>query len=284
MHQASRDELRSYMEKYHVDHSIGDLTPTVCAMHGVTPPETCGGTPIAEVVDQAGHLAGGDGRMERTLIFCPDAAGEYQRKKWPELFDRVEKLAGMRFLSASVMASVTPVCYGTIFTGASPGVHGIRVYEKPVLAVPTLFDAFASAGKSVAIVSVNGCSIDTIFRKRAVDYYSTRSDAVAHRVTRRLIEEDEYDCIVSYYTSYDSVSHKRGGFSPEAESALTTGVEYFETLAADVDRCWKHHSRAVIWTPDHGNHIVDGSHSAHGSDIPEDMLVNHYYRLRSAGE
>ena len=282
MDQVSRDELRSFMEQYGVDYSIGDLTPTVCELHGVTPPECCGGTAIAEVTDQAQHLAGVEGGIRRTLIFCPDSFGEHQRGKHPELFARVEKLAGMRYLSSAVMASVTPVCYATIFSGASPEVHGIRIYEKPVLTVPTLFDAFVAAGKSVAIVSVNNCSIDSIFRKRKIDYYSTRSDAISLRIARRLIELDEYDLMVVYYTSYDHVSHKQGGDSPAATAALETGTEYFETLVADVERCWSKYPRAVVFAPDHGNHRVDDTHSAHGKNIPEDMLVNHYYRLRAA--
>ena len=69
-----------------------------------------------------------------------------------------------------------------------------------------------------------------------------------------------------------------------AAAALTTAVEYFEHLVADVDQYWKKHPRAVIWTPDHGNHAINDSQSAHGKNIPEDMLVDHYYRLRAAGE
>ena len=45
MNQISRDELRSYMQQYNVDYSIGDLTPTICALHGVPEPADCGGTP-----------------------------------------------------------------------------------------------------------------------------------------------------------------------------------------------------------------------------------------------
>lgn len=41
MNEISREELQSYEQLYRVDHSIGDLTPTVCALHGLTPPETC---------------------------------------------------------------------------------------------------------------------------------------------------------------------------------------------------------------------------------------------------
>lgn len=280
MNEISRKELQKYMSRYDVDYSIGDFTPTVCALNGLTPPEACGGMEIAPVLDQAHHLFGSAGGARRTLIFCPDAVGQKHREKYPDLLARVERLAGLRFLSSSVMPSVTPVCYATIFSGASPEVHGIRKYEKPVLSVPTLFDVFAAAGKQVAIVAVNGCSIDTIFRNREVDYYSLRNDELSHRITRQLIEEDRYDLIVSYYTSHDHLAHVSGCDSPETVRALETAVNYFETLVADTDRFWGSVNRVVTWTPDHGNHPVDESSGVHGMDIPEDMLVNHYYRIR----
>ncbi len=282
MNEISREELQSYEQQYHVDHSIGDLTPTVCALHGLTPPEVCGGTEIASVVDQAQRLMDGEGKNRKTLIFCPDAVGDVHYRKYPELLKRVEKLAGFRILSSGVMPSVTPVCFSTIFSGASPKVHGIQKYEKPVLAIPTLFDVFAAAGKNVAIVSVNTCSIDTIFRNRSIDYYSTRKDAISFAITRKLIEENQYDLIISYFYDYDHLSHKTGPHSEQSVAALKDAVAYFETLVDDVDRCWRSQNRAVVWAPDHGNHVIDEQSGGHGENIPEDMLVNHFYRIRSA--
>ena len=42
MNQISRDELKKYMDQYQLDHTIGDLTPTVCGLFGVPEPEVCG--------------------------------------------------------------------------------------------------------------------------------------------------------------------------------------------------------------------------------------------------
>ena len=282
MNEISRNELRKYMDHYGTGYSTGDFTPTVCALNGMPEPPDCGGTAIAPVVDQAVHLTGSDAGIRKTLIFCPDAVGEKHRQLYPDQLARVERLAELRFLSSAVLPSVTPVCYATIFSGASPEVHGIRKYEKPVLTIQTLFDVFAEAGKNVAIVAVNGCSIDTIFRKRNVDYYSTRNDAISHRITRRLIEENEYDLIVSYFYNHDHLAHVTGCDSPETVQALKTAVDYFETLVADTDRFWGGFNRLVTWTPDHGNHAVSPSAGAHGENIPEDMLVNHFYRIRGA--
>ncbi|MBQ7393576.1 MAG: alkaline phosphatase family protein [Lentisphaeria bacterium] len=282
MNEISREELKKYMDQYQLDHTIGDLTPTLCALFGVPEPAECGAAGVAAVVDQAEHLTGRPGGIARGLIFCPDAVGEVHRQKYPEKLARVEKLAGFRIPSASVMPSVTPVCYGTIFSGASPTVHGIRKYEKPVLEIPTLFDVFAEAGKEVAIVAVNGCSIDTIFRRRKVDYYSFRTDAQSFEMTKKLLEEDKYDLIISYYTSYDHLSHKHGPYAPVSEDALETAVRYFEELTALTERVWQRADRVIAWVPDHGNHVVDEHSGTHGTNTPEDMVINHFYRLRAA--
>lgn len=281
MKDISRKELRNYMEQYGADNSIGDLTPTVCALMGVEEPSSCGGTAIASVVDQAFRVTGKEGKMEKVLIFCPDAVGDIHRQKYPEKLARVEKLAGMRFKSTSVMASVTPVCFATIFSGASPEVHGIKTYTKPVLTVETLFDVLAKAGKNVAVLSRNGCSIDKIFRDRNVDFFSFRTDAAIHKQTRKLLEDSDYDVIVSYYMDYDALSHKNGPYADVSVDALETGVQYFETLVADVDKYWKDFDRTVIWAPDHGNHVIDETSGGHGTNTPEDMVVNHFYRIRS---
>ncbi len=281
MNTTAYDELHYYENKYGVSHSIADLTPTICSLHGLSAPAQCGGTPVASVVDHSFHLTGKEGGIEKTLIFAADAVGEIHRRLHPELLERVEKLAGFRIPSSSVMPSVTPVCYASIFTGSSPKVHGIQKYEKPVLETETLFDVFAKAGKNVAIVSINGCSIDCIFRKRNIDYYSTRTDEKAFLLTQKLLEEDQYDLIVCYYTSFDSFSHSFGHQSREVLDSLETGVSYFEQLVLCTEQYWKKYNRAVVWCPDHGNHIIDETCNSHGEDIFEDMVVNHFYRLRS---
>ena len=278
----SAKELRFYAEKYNVRHSTGDLTPTVCELFGVRLPKECGATAVPEVVDQAGHLMNGEGKCQKALLYCPDAWGAIQGERFPEERARVEELAGFRVECATVMPSVTPVCFGTIFSGASPEVHGIRKYEKPVLAVETLFDVLAEAGLNVAIVAINNCSIDRIFRQRNIDYYSFRSDALSFAETRRLIAESDYDVIVSYMTGYDAAAHKVGPWGAAAVEQLRLAVEYFRQLVADTETHWRGFNRAVAFLPDHGQHPVDSETGGHGQDIPDDMRVNHYYRIRGA--
>lgn len=284
MNETSFAELKKFKDQYGVDYSIGDLTPTVCEINNWEIPAQSGGTPIAVVVDHAQRLFDGEGKNEKTFIYCPDAVGEIHRQHYPDLLARVEKVAGIRLLSSGVMPSVTPVCFGTIFSGASPEVHGIKQYAKPVLEVETLFDSAAKAGKKVAIVAVNACSIDMIFRKRAVDYYSLRTDARCREITEKIMRSDDYDMIVSYSTDYDHLSHKTGCDSETSVTALKTCVEYFEDYARLTDELWGKYNRTLIWAPDHGNHPVSESSGTHGTNTADDMLVNHFYRITAGNK
>ncbi len=284
----SKNELDALRKQHGCRYSIADLAPTVCHLFGVPEPAECGGMVIPEVADQADKLMDGEGKTQRAVLFCADALGENQRQHFPEDFELIEKTAGFRIKSASVMPSVTPVCYGTIFTGAAPCVHGIQKYEKPVIQIETLFDVFAKAGKNVAILSDNGCSIDTIFRKRKVDYYSfhsnrpgelTGADNQSFEFTRRFIKEDAYDLLICYMTNYDHQMHGYGPFSPEATEQAHLAAKRFKQLQEDMDKYWAKYNRVLVFVPDHGGHYTDEKHGGHGSDRPEDMIVNHYYRI-----
>ena len=283
MKKQSADALNEIRKRYNKDYSIGDLTPTICEFFGIEEPVACGAVAVAPVVDQVARTMG-EGKMEKVVLFCCDAMGEHQREHFPEVFERIEKVAPFRIMSVAVMPSVTPVCYGTIFSGAAPCVHGIQKYEKPVLELETLFDVLAASGKNVAIVSVNTCSIDMIFRKRNIDYYSFRTDEQSFDCTLELIQKNSYDLIVSYMTEYDSLQHKTGCFSPECTEQAYLAADRFEILAAKMDEYYKDYNRSLVFVPDHGGHLVGERKGTHGFDIPEDMLVSHYYRLEEKVE
>lgn len=292
MNADSRDTLDALRKQYQRLYSIADLAPTVCHLFGVTEPKDSGGIVIPEIADQADKLMGGEGENERAVLFCADAMGENQRQHFPDDFALIEKTAGFRIKSVSVIPSVTPACYGSIFSGAAPCVHGIQKYEKTVLQVETLFDVFPRAGKNVAVVCCNNCSIDRILRGRDVDYYSfhgektgsadnalQRADRKAYELTLELIAKDEYDLIVCYMADYDHQMHYLGPFSPEAAAQAHLAAKRFKALQEAMDKYWKKYNRTLVFVPDHGGHYTDETHGGHGSDLPDDMLVSHYYRI-----
>ena len=285
---------------------ITSLTPTVCDLCNVRRPAQCGAEPIKAVIEAAEKELNG-GKIEKMLIFAPDAVGIQLWEKYPEEQRKVESLAPIRVPVKSVMPSVTPVNFGSMYSGALPEVHGIREYAKPVLTCETIFNVFPEAGKKTAICAVNGCSIDTIFRRRPVTYISTLSDADALTFTETILNncsfntgikgfegfdqefsEDilnnrSFDFILCYATDYDSVMHHTQPFAPEAITAFKTDVQSFQRLVALTDKVWKGYNRLVVWSPDHGSHLNPATnHGTHGADIPEDTLVYHFYRIKAA--
>ena len=80
-------------------------------------------------------------------------------------------------------------------------------------------------------------------------------------------------------TNYDHQMHGFGPFSPEAARQAHLAARRFRLLQEDMDRYWEKYHRVLVFVPDHGGHNTDERHGGHGSDLPEDMLVDHYYRV-----
>lgn len=94
--------------------------------------------------------------------------GEWLFQMYSEEFKDVIELAPIQIPIQRMKPSYTPVCYGSKFTGMKPEEHGVDLYMKPVLKIETLFDKAVEAGKTVALLAVKECSIDLIFRGRAI--------------------------------------------------------------------------------------------------------------------
>ena len=47
-----------------------------------------------------------------------------------------------------------------------------------------------------------------------------------------------------------------------------------------MERHWSGFDRLLAFVPDHGGHSTDnGIHGGHGTDLADDMLVSHYWRI-----
>jgi hypothetical protein len=275
--------LTKHQQTYGVDYSTADFTPTLCGLWGLRTPAQSLGRAIAPVLELGHHCFGAAGQLEKALIFCPDAIGDVLWEDYPEDFAALTANSEVRIKSSTVMPSVTPVCFASIFSGAPPEIHGIQAYSKPVLTVETVFDVLAEAGKQVAIVASNNCSIDKIFRDRKVDYFSLRSSDKSFEFTKLLLHNSDYDLIVSYDGSYDSNLHKTGARSDEALQAMRNSIARFVELAGLIDAIWGGYNRLLTFTPDHGGHDNEETgRGGHGADVYDDMVVKHFYRLRQA--
>ncbi len=253
--------------------SIQAVTPTVCALFGIEPPRQNQAEPLPEVLQAAGS-----GPIERLLIYAPDAIGTRFLDRHRMIDFGFRTNTDLRQNLQSVTPPKTPVCFASMFTGAPPEVHGIRRYERPVVAIDTLFDALIRAGKRVAIVAVKDCSIDIIFSNRALDYFSETYDPEVLTRALDLLTEDRHDVILVYHQEYDDTLHRLTPTCIEAIQAAENYTMSFTFLKGAARVRWKGKRWGICATPDHGAHIDPATgRGDHCEDILEDMAVTHFW-------
>ena len=259
---------------------IRSITPTISGFAQIPTPalSACDPLPILEIARQ--HFA--SRAVQRMFIFCPDALGKHLWSRYQLDWEPVHRHAPNVEQLYAEIPSVTPVCFASMFTGAAPEDHGITKYEKPVLRCDTVFDAFARAGRRVAIIAVKNSSIDTIFRGRNVDYFSEDYDPQVTARAEVLIEEGGHDIVLAYLQEYDDMLHRTTPFSRDALQAMRNNIAAFDHLCTVLDRAWARYDRAILFSPDHGGHMDPNTgHGTHGSASADDLEVLHFFGLKS---
>ena len=218
-------------------------------------------------------------KCDRVFMYNPDAIAQWIYRKYPELLWDIVNHAELEVPFKTVMPSVTPVCFGTMYTGAQPEVHGIREYAKPVIRIDTIFDALLRAGKKPAIVADSECSIGKIFLERDMDYFIYDTLEEVNAKAAELIIEDKYDFIVVYNGNYDHYMHKVSPEGIEALSELRCNAEAFSLFSVLIEKYWKKHNVLAGFAMDHGCHEIDGKSGAHGLDTPADLNITHLYKI-----
>lgn len=216
-------------------------------------------------------------KADRVFLYNPDAIAEWIFRKYQDYFQEVMKRTKLELPLRTVMPSVTPVCFGTLYTGAQPAVHGIQKYEKPVIKIDTLFDALLRAGKKPVILAQTNCSMAKIFLERNMDYYIFDSIDEINAKARELILEDTYDFIAVYNGNYDATMHKNGPEAPVSLAELKANAETFAMFSDLIESHWKQHNTLIGFATDHGCHEIDGNLGSHGLDMAEDLNIVHLY-------
>ena len=265
--------------------SLTHYAATVCKLMGIEAP-ACADEPLDWACDLlSDHCKDG---FDRVLIHNPDAVGMWLYQSYPDAFEPVLKHTQLTIPFKTVMPSVTPVCFGTMYTGAEPAVHGIQSYTKPVIRIDTFFDAVLRAGKKVAMIVTPNCSLARVFLERDIDFYHCDTESAAVVKAQELIVQDEYDVICVYTFMYDTLTHRKGTEDPDTLDALYRQGTFFDTLVSSVKRHWKQHNTLVAFSPDHGAHDVPpgeveyGSKGnihkgTHGTDMTKDINILHYF-------
>lgn len=221
-------------------------------------------------------------KADRIFMYNPDAIAQWVYEKYPYLMREAIDRTDFVMPLTSVMPSVTPVCFGTMYTGAQPSVHGIQKYVKPVIAIDTLFDSLIRAGKKPVIISDTGSSLSKIYLERDMDYFIYDTLEEVNAKAAQLIQEDTYDFIVVYNANYDAVMHKFGTESVEALSELRANSQVFAQFSVLIERFWQKHNSLVGFAMDHGCHDIDGGCGSHGLDMEEDLNIVHLYKAYPA--
>ena len=262
------------MERQSLDRICASLSYAL----GIDPPKEAAPRhdELSAFVDQ---IFGGE-KADRVVMYNPDAVAQWIYEKYPQYCKVAKTFADIEIPLETVMPSVTPVCFATMYTGAQPEVHGIRKYEKPVLKIDTFMDALVRAGKKVALVTYGKCSMGMIFLEREIDYYHFDKGGVeaVNACAAELILRDEHDVILIYNGDYDALMHKFGPESTEALAELRANCHIYGIFCNLIKTHWKQHNTLVGFAMDHGCHEIDDGCGSHGLDMDEDLHIMHLYK------
>jgi len=256
-------------------HSITEMAATLSEMMGAEKPRLAD-SGMVYVKEWLTEGLGGR-KADRILVYNPDCIGTWHFQKYTDFFMPVIRHAPLVAPISTVSPAWTPVCFGSMYTGVLPTVHGIQSYTKPVIRTDSFFDSMPRAGKKVALVAVEGSSLAKIFNERPIDYYIEKYDQQVNEKALELVKEDKYDVICVYNQEYDDLIHATTPESPYALNAMKNHIHAFDTLVTAVKENWKAHDSVVVFAPDHGNHYDWNGHGNHGEYREEDVNVNHYY-------
>ena len=134
----------------------------------------------------------------------------------------------------SVMPSVTPVCFASMYTGVMPDVHGIKFYTKPVLKIETFFDVLIKADVvDVAVVVTRyfgGILLGGGGLVRAYSHATTLAIDSAKVITMAPCEEFLIKCDYNFYgkLSYALPSLKAKTLSSDFGEEITLEVRLLQ--------------------------------------------------------
>ena len=265
--------------------SLDTITASLCYAMGIEPPAHAA-APAAPLVDYIDSALQGR-KVDRVLMFNPDAISQWAYEKYPYYLREVVAHTELELPLCTVFPSVTPVCFGTMYTGAQPQVHGIREYDKPVIQIDTIFDALIRAGKKPLIIANKTCSLGMIYLQRDMDYVLADTMEQINAAAVKAILEDQHDFIVVYNGNYDYQAHRSGPEGAEALAELRCNSRTYAVLSELVKSHWQNHDTLMGFAMDHGGHAIEPYErrpgliyrGTHGADTPEDMNIVHRYQL-----
>lgn len=268
--------------------NLTNFAATLLNAMGINAPMHMSGA-VLPLAEEIRAKAGGD--VEKAFIFHVDAVPAYIVEAYPELFEAVRRHTQICGDFNAVMPSITPVCFGAMYSGAYPDENGVPCYLPPTLtpeliqpriSCTTVIEALVQAGKKVAVFTCsNGCIASMLYGRGADMFIIDGDDDEAmYRAADEALKQDRYDVIFLYQLSFDYTQHEYGPKSAEALNVLKTLTGRFESIAQHACAVWKDYRRLIVFNSDHGCHEVhdDSNHKGmHGDEIPEDMQMKWFF-------
>ena len=251
------------------------LSGSLCKCMGIESPINSEGI-CQDLVDYIFSQTNNE-KIDKVVMFNPDAIGEWIYNLYYSNFEKFRQNAPYEQKFLTVYPPKTPVCFGSMYTGASPSVHGIQSYTKPVIKIDSIFDALIRAGKKPCIVAVKNSSMSKIFNERNMDYYFEDYDNEVVNKAIELIKQDTYDFICIYNQEYDDVMHRSHPKSFLSKRAIKHYNDNFEKIALCVKDNMKKYNTLLGCATDHGTHREWYLLGQHGKNIPKDMNIVHFY-------
>ena len=174
--------------------------------------------------------------------------------------------------ATSLMPSITLPCHMSIFHSVPPTRHGIttNIYQPMARPLPGLLDAAHAAGLSTAAIH-NWEPLRDLSRPLSLDFSLCRNDCETNPESDEMIADEAIRCIGQdrpelafvYFGVLDAIGHRHGFMSApylaQLERTDAAIGRLLSTLPAET---------TILLTTDHGGHD-----RAHGTDLPEDMIV-----------
>lgn len=238
--------------------------------------------PIDQVMRMVKRLSK-SGKAQKVLVYNPDAIGGWLYQKYNSEFTPVMERTRLVVPMLAAFPPVTPVCFGTMFSGAEPKTHGITVYEKKLITIETLFDVLPEAGKKTALITRTDSSMSKIFLNRPIDYDPKDSDAEALADGLEALKSKKYDFIEVYQMDYDDSIHETEPESKRSLEAMKRHIRDFARIVDCMSKVWNDQDVLFLFAPDHGIHKTIFGNGDHYCDMPEDMNMFHFYGFKPAG-
>lgn len=268
--------------------NLTNFAPTLLNLMGIEAPKHMSAS-MKSLVEKLQAKSGG--AIEKALVYHVDAVPAYIVENYGEMFEPVRRQTQICAEFNAVMPSITPVCFGAMYSGAYPDENGVPCYLPPVLtpeliqpriSCTTVIEALVQEGKKVAVCTCsNGC-IASMLYGRGADMFiiDGDDDAAMYRAADAALDSGKYDVIFLYQLSFDYTMHEYGPRSDEALQVLETLTNRFEAIAQHAREVWKDYRCLAVFNSDHGSHDVENDPAykgKHGDDIPEDMQMKWFF-------